>query len=122
MSKKTQISTAGELESFKKLQETRDSLKKVESFPYREKLRSIMDTDVYTCSPLCTLRDVVKDLTKRNISSVIVIDHVKQPVGILTERDIMKRVIADDCVNLGGNFGPGSSGENRSNYVVVYGK
>ncbi len=36
----------------------------------------------------------------RNISSVIVIDHVKQPVGILTERDIMKRVIANDCVDL----------------------
>jgi hypothetical protein len=29
---------------------------------------------------------------------------------------------AGDCVDLGGNFGPGSSGENRSNYVVVYGK
>jgi CBS domain-containing protein len=100
MSNKTQISTTGDLESFKKLQETRDSLKKVESFPYRENLRSIMDTDVYTCSPLCTLRDVVKDMTARNISSVIVIDHAKQPVGILTERDIMKRVIADDCVSL----------------------
>ncbi len=100
MSKKTQISTAGELESFKKLQETRDSLKRVESFPYREKLRSIMDTDVYTCSPLCTMRDVVRDMAKRNISSVIVIDHEKQPVGILTERDIMQRVIADDCISL----------------------
>jgi CBS domain-containing protein len=100
MSRKTQISTTGDLESFRKLQETHDSLKKVESFPYREKLRSIMDTDVYTCSPQCILRDVVKDLAKRNISSVIVIDHVMQPVGILTERDVMKRVIADDCVSL----------------------
>jgi hypothetical protein len=29
---------------------------------------------------------------------------------------------AGQCVNLGGNFGPGSSDENRSNFVVVYGK
>ena len=29
---------------------------------------------------------------------------------------------AGDCVNLGGNYGPGSSSEYRSNYVVVYGK
>ena len=100
MSKKTQISTAVDLESFKKLQKTRDSLKKVESFPYRENLRSIMDSDVYTCSPQCTLRDVIRAMAERNISSVIVIDHMKQPVGILTERDIMKRVIADDCVSL----------------------
>jgi hypothetical protein len=28
----------------------------------------------------------------------------------------------DQCVDLGGNFGPGSSNENRSNFVVVYGK
>jgi len=61
MSKKTQISTAVDLESFKKLQKTRDSLKKVESFPYRENLRSIMDSDVYTCTPQCTLRDVIRE-------------------------------------------------------------
>ena len=100
MNKKSQINTASDLESFKKLQKTRDSLKKVESFPYRENLRSIMDSDVYTCSPRCTLRDVVRAMAERSISSVIVIDHMKQPVGILTERDIMKRVIGDDCVSL----------------------
>ena len=100
MSKKSQRSTAVDLESFKKLQQTRDSLKKVESFPYRENLRSIMDSDVYTCSPRCTLRDVIRAMAERSISSVIVIDHMKQPVGILTERDIMKRVIANDCVSL----------------------
>jgi hypothetical protein len=33
-----------------------------------------------------------------------------------------KRFAKGACVDLGGNFGPGSSGENRSNYVVVYGK
>ena len=87
-------------ESFKRLQETRDSLKRVESFSYRENLRSIMNPEVYTCSPQCTLRDVIRDMTTRNISSVIVIDHLKQPVGILTERDIMKRVIAAAGVDL----------------------
>lgn len=91
---------AVDLESFKRLQETRDSLKRVESFPYRENLRSIMDSEVYTCTPQCTMRDVIRDMAKRNISSVIVIDHVKQPVGILTERDIMKRVIVNDRVDL----------------------
>jgi hypothetical protein len=29
---------------------------------------------------------------------------------------------AGECVDLGGNYGPGSSSEARSNYVVVYGK
>ena len=91
---------AVDLESFKHLQETRDSLKRVESFPYRENLRSIMDPEVYTCSPRCTLRNVIRDMATRNISSVIVIDHAMQPVGILTERDIMKRVIADEGVDL----------------------
>jgi CBS domain-containing protein len=87
-------------DSFKRLQETRDSLKRVESFPYRENLRSIMNPEVFTCSPQCILRDVIRDMVGRDISSVIVIDHIQQPVGILTERDIMKRVIADNCINL----------------------
>ena len=100
MNDKTQISNSVDLESSKKLQEIRDSLKKVESFPYRENLRSIMDPDVYTCTPLCTLREVIKNMIARGISSVIVIDHEKHPVGILTERDITKRVIADECVSL----------------------
>ncbi len=91
---------AVDLESFKRLQETRDSLKRVESFPYRENLRSIMDSEVYTCSPQCTMRKVIQDMVARDISSVIVIDHAKQPVGILTERDIMKRVIVNDQVDL----------------------
>jgi CBS domain-containing protein len=99
MNKKTVRATV-DLESFKRLQETRDSLKRVESFPYRENLRSIMNSDVYTCGPQCILRDVIRDMIGRDISSVIIIDHIRQPVGILTERDIMKRVIADGCINL----------------------
>jgi CBS domain-containing protein len=100
MGNKRQIRAALDPESFKRLQETRDSLKRVESFPYRENLRSIMNAEVFTCTPLCTLRDVIRDMVKRDISSVIIIDHEKQPVGILTERDIMKRVIADERTDL----------------------
>jgi hypothetical protein len=33
-----------------------------------------------------------------------------------------KQFAAGQCVDLGGNYGPGSSGETRSNFVVVYGK
>ena len=33
-----------------------------------------------------------------------------------------KKFAAGQCVDLGGNYGPGSSGETRSNFVVVYGK
>ncbi len=33
-----------------------------------------------------------------------------------------KQFAAGQCVDLGGNYGPGASGENRSNYAVVYGK
>jgi CBS domain-containing protein len=100
MGNQTQIRAALDIESFKKLQETHDSLKRVESFPYRENLRSIMDMDVYTCTPLCILRDIIRDMVTRDISSVIIIDHQKQPVGILTERDIMRRVIVDTQVDL----------------------
>jgi len=33
-----------------------------------------------------------------------------------------KKFNAGECVDLGGNYGPGASTENRSNYIVVYGQ
>jgi CBS domain-containing protein len=86
--------------SLKKLQETREYLRQVESFPYSEELRSVMDTSVYTCLGHKQLKTVLRDMARRNISSAIVVDEGKRPVGILTERDIMQRVVTADCLEI----------------------
>ena len=86
-------------DSLKRLHETRESLKKVESFPYRENLRSVMATDVLTCKPDDTLKNIFKRMASQQVSSIIVVDHEAHPVGILTERDIMQRVVTVDNID-----------------------
>jgi CBS domain-containing protein len=89
-----------DVESLKLLQESKESLRQVESFPYNEYLRSVMDPHVYTCHENDTVREVLKEMARRNISSAIVVDAEKRPVGILTERDVMQRVVAVEHFNV----------------------
>jgi len=87
--------------SLKKLQETRDVLTRVESLPYSEELRSVMDPSVYTCSPASSVKEVVKEIATRGISSVIAVNENGRPAGILTEKDVLRRLVAADfCDNI----------------------
>ncbi len=87
-------------ESRKILQEQKDTLQKVESYPYSEYLRAVMNTSVYTCTEDAMLRDVLQGMISRKISSAIVVDKGRKPVGILTERDIMQRVVSKECADI----------------------
>ncbi len=79
-----------DLSSLKKLRERLESLKKTESFPYGESIRTVMVTPVFTCLPDDKLSHAIKEMSKRNISSVIITDIEGHPVGILTERDLLR--------------------------------
>ncbi|NOY65608.1 MAG: CBS domain-containing protein, partial [Nitrospirae bacterium] len=79
-----------DLSSLKKLRERIESLKKTESFPYGEPLKTVMVTSVFTCQPDDRLSHAIKEMSRRNISSAIVTDREGHPVGILTERDLLK--------------------------------
>jgi signal-transduction protein with cAMP-binding, CBS, and nucleotidyltransferase domain len=89
----TKKRAAVDLESLKKLQAIKEGLHQVESFPYSEDLRSVMDTEIYTCNRNAPIKGVLNDIVARNISSAIVLDSKGKPAGILTERDIMQRVV-----------------------------
>lgn len=87
--------------SRKKLLETKEILTRIESLPYSEELRSVMDTSLFTCGPHDSVKDVIREMTARSISSVIVTrDNI--PVGIVTEKDIMRQVAATDSLDLAG--------------------
>lgn len=96
---KNKIRAEIDSDSQKRLQETRESLKQAESFPYRENLRSVMETEMLTCKPDETLKNIFKQMANRQVSSIIVVDHEAHPVGILTERDIMQRVVTVDGID-----------------------
>ena len=59
-----------------------------------QKLRKIMVEKVVTIGTTATVREAAELMNLHEIGCVIVIDHEK-PVGILTERDLLRRIICE---------------------------
>jgi CBS domain-containing protein len=72
-----------------------DAIYRISAFQYHEPLQNIMERDVYCCSPDCIIHNVAEEMSKRRISSVIIADEKRRPIGIVTERDMVRKVVAD---------------------------
>ncbi len=68
-------------------------------FPYHALVREIMVSPAYTCPSHLSVRQVAKEMAKRQISSAVVIDDQQQPVGIITERDLLTKVVSRETVD-----------------------
>jgi len=55
-------------------------------------VREVMTTNVKTVRPFSTVKDVVRKMNKFYIGSVLVVEG-ERPVGIITERDILRRIV-----------------------------
>lgn len=65
------------------------------------KLMRILATktgDVITVHPEQQIRDAVRLLAEHNIGALVVVDDAKKPVGIISERDIVRRAAANEGV------------------------
>lgn len=58
----------------------------------KEKIKEIMTSGVISVSPEDSVKKAVDTMTDRNISCVIVTEG-KKPIGIITERDLVQRVL-----------------------------
>ncbi len=58
-------------------------------------VREIMEVNVVTVPPDATVREVAISMSKMDIGSLIIVDK-DRPIGIITETDIVTRVIAED--------------------------
>jgi CBS domain-containing protein len=54
--------------------------------------------NVVTIRPQQTIRDAVAMLISNNIGSLVVINTADQPIGIISERDIIRLVAANEAV------------------------
>lgn len=55
-------------------------------------VRDFMSTDVKTVRTDATVKEAVSKMNKFRIGSIIVMEG-KRPVGIITERDILERIV-----------------------------
>jgi len=60
----------------------------------RTVLQSMSRRDVLSLGPLASVRDAACAMTRANCGSVLIIEGAGPMVGILTERDLMTRVLA----------------------------
>jgi len=58
------------------------------------RIREVMHTNVLTCPPEETVVGVARRMTERGVGSVIVVDDIGVPMGILTDGDLRSKVLA----------------------------
>ena len=58
------------------------------------KIENVMVVDVITVEAEATVREAVELMNRNEIGCLIVVDKEEKPVGIITERDLLKRVLA----------------------------
>ena len=76
-----------------------EAFSRLNVFPYHAPVREIMVSPAYACRSDCSVREVAKEMAKRRISSAVVLDAQDQVVGIITERDILTKVVSRETVD-----------------------
>ena len=59
------------------------------------RVSELMHTPAVTCAPTTTLREAGQLMARRHVGSVVVIDQVGEVAGIVTDRDIVLRAVAE---------------------------
>ena len=74
---------------------------RVDSFPFRHRVEDIMSAPPEVVEPSMRLRDALRHLAERKISSVFVSSGADTGIGILTERDIARAIdsLGADALN-----------------------
>lgn len=71
----------------------------MEAYPFQKKLYEIMSAPVVTCSPQTPVNEIAQTMTTLNISSIVVCDNNRKMIGIVTERDIVRKVLTQNFYN-----------------------
>src|SRR5512133_2921756 len=70
-----------------------NSLSQIEAYPFKKRLSEIMATPVETVHPDDNARQVARKLIERGVGAVVVIDEHNRPLGIVSDRDLVARLI-----------------------------
>ena len=75
------------------------TLVKVDSFPYRHRVRDVMSTPPITAPGTSTLQKAMALMLDRRVSSLFVVSPVRD-IGILTERDVLRAVASGGAATM----------------------
>jgi CBS domain-containing protein len=58
-------------------------------------VRDVMETDVKTVRPDSSVMEAIQKMNKFDVGSIVVVQE-KRPVGIITERDILRKIVESE--------------------------
>ncbi|MBN1958386.1 MAG: CBS domain-containing protein [Desulfuromonadales bacterium] len=76
-----------------------NALTQMEAYPFKKRLSEIMSTPVETCTPDSPVRDIARRMTQRGIGAMLVCDQHNQLQGIVTERDLVTKILARETAD-----------------------
>lgn len=62
--------------------------------PLRQRVSEVMVSGVVTCLPMETIQAVARKMSAHSVSSAVVVAPNRKPVGIITEKDLVKKILA----------------------------
>lgn len=69
-------------------------IKGMDSFPYRHSVGEVMSAPLAKADPSMPLAQAAEAMTSAGVSSLVVVDDDGKPVGIVTERDMLRGLVA----------------------------
>jgi len=78
---------------------TNSTLSQVEAYPFKKRLSEIMSTPVETCPLTTPVRKVAQKMAQKGIGAIIVSENGNNAAGIITERDLVTKVLAREIID-----------------------
>jgi signal-transduction protein with cAMP-binding, CBS, and nucleotidyltransferase domain len=79
----------------------RDILERLDTFPYRHRVAEVMSAPLSMAAPDTRLDAAARRMTETGVSSLLVVDRDGAPLGIVTERDVLRAFAADTAAAAG---------------------
>ena len=77
-------------------------LARLDSFPYRHRVREVMSAPLIVAEPEMTLEAASRLMVDKKVSALVALDGAGRAAGIITERDVL-RALARDGADAAGN-------------------
>ena len=76
------------------------ALTQMEAYPFKKRLSEIMSAPAEICTPDAPVREIALRMTQRGIGALLVCDEGRHIIGIVTERDLVSKVLARDSAEI----------------------
>jgi len=78
---------------------TSNAITQMEAYPFKKRLSEIMSAPVETCRSDASARAIARQMSNKNVSSILVLGDKSTPIGIITERDLIEKVLSPDAID-----------------------